>query len=226
MADMKNVTCKYREKMWTGKRNLRFFQKMFVNMIFKRQKNPTFSSGTVANRDSAYASREYPWIHLRPCGQWGLNHCTDSVHWFWLRKRALRFDSLLEPIRNHVDNEDQGGNETWHPWWERTWQRCWATINRTRPFWDIRMRMTVWNVRSPTIWGEDKAHSSSTGAAPTVWFSLKPSAAMWKQRITWPDKLSYQVNVGGWSSSTRAVSTVWFSPWNRSRPYGQWGPME
>ena len=130
-----------------------------------------------------------------------------------------------EALNKHVDNEDQGGNETWHPWWERTWQRCWATINRTRPFWDIRMRMTVWNVRSPTIWGEDKAHSSSTGAAPTVWFSLKPSAAMWKQRITWPDKLSYQVNVGGWSSSTRAVSTVWFSPrTHRSHvdPKDQW----
>ena len=40
--------------------------------------------------------------------------------------------------------------------WVQMQQRCWATISRKRPFWDIRMRMTVWNVRSPIIWEESE----------------------------------------------------------------------
>ena len=59
-----------------------FSKKMFVDMIFKWQKNHAFSSGTVAIRDSAYELWKHPWSAEQACGQWGKTtapiQCTGS----------------------------------------------------------------------------------------------------------------------------------------------------
>ena len=38
-------------------------------MMFKRQKNHAFSSGTIANRDSAYELWKHPQSAEQACGQ-------------------------------------------------------------------------------------------------------------------------------------------------------------